>query len=235
MVIRQNQTAWNNSVSGSRICRACNGFDFHPRNSKFLHFLRTTTQQQGNLTTDLFCFLSGDDFKPVWILRSPTSFCNSTSGLSVALQELFVQVSVSPQRPPTGLLLIFLISHPALQPWIYGFTNCPLEQVLKHQKKKVHMYLLISPTTARPALIRDFKTKAFHYQKLSVEKHFCSKLFFYLHYFCSLVPFSFLLPCRNPPSSWLQNKLWTTCWTLGNVGVEIAKKEKKRLSSLVET
>lgn len=54
--IKYRYTAWNNSVSGSRICRACNGFDFHPRNSKFLHFLRTTTQQQGNLTTDLFCF-----------------------------------------------------------------------------------------------------------------------------------------------------------------------------------
>lgn len=82
---------------------------------------------------------------------------------------------------PQGYFRFFLISHPALQPWIYGFTNCPLEQVLKHQKKKVHMYLLISPTTARPALIRDFKTKALHYQKLSVEKHFCSKLFFFIY------------------------------------------------------
>lgn len=100
---------------------------------------------------------------------------------------------------PQGYFRFFLISHPALQPWIYGFTNCPLEQVLKHQKKKVHMYLLISPTTARPALIRDFKTKAFHYQKLSVEKHFCSKLFFL--FTLLLFPCSFLFPSALQESS----------------------------------
>lgn len=172
MVIRQNQTAWNNSVSGSRICRACNGFDFHPRNSKSLHFLRTTTQQQGNLTTDLFCFLSGDDFKPVWILRSPTSFCNSTSGLSVTLQELFVQVSVNPQRPPTGLLLIFFdfpSSLATLDLWFYKLSTGTGAKA--SEKKGTHV-LIDQPHNCKASLDSRFQDKSF-----SLPETFCGKTF----------------------------------------------------------
>lgn len=73
---------------------------------------------------------------------------------------------------PQGYFWFFLISHPALQPWIYGFTNCPLEQVLKHQKKKGTHVLIDQPHNCKASLDSRFQDKSF-----PLPETFCGKTF----------------------------------------------------------